>query len=178
MFDISPLIPRMTRGSAPDPDALLAAVGGRADAAALLVLALAPHLRRPVDPGRALMLLTARDAPDTVALGPAVDRLAGDARHRDTGAARLARAARLLAAQLDRNGMDPRRWTRDDIRCLFDPAGLRLACGHDPLLADLADRVTREAMARLGDAGMDPALLGLGWLGVGRTGGRLSASRP
>lgn len=125
---------------------------------ALPVLALAPHLERPVRRSRALELAAVAGLdPAAAALHggrPARARVALDGASVE---ARFVRAVAALAAAGRAAGAEPRLWPAAARRRLFDPETLVLPCAHDRLLARLAEAVWSRAAARMRLLGDEPA---------------------
>ena len=149
----------MRRPQAPiDPILDQAAALGPRDGVALLVRALVPRLKRPVDRDHALRLAAQLDD-------------AGDSDA--SAAARLVETLARLHAQLRLNRVDPRCWSAAQRERVFDPDWLVRRCIGEVLLAAAAHRAWREAAARLRDAGEDVSALA--WAAL--TGTRPGAAR-
>jgi hypothetical protein len=117
---------------------------------ALLVAALAPRLRSPVDPASVLPLLAG-----------GMDAVPGSGPE-----ARLARLVLRMSEQAGLNARPPATWTPAERRRVFDPDWLVRPAAGDPALAGAAEALWRAAARALRAAGHDPAALALAAMGA------------
>ena len=121
-----------------------------ADRIALMVLALGPRLNERLDLDECLRLAAAGSFTD------------------GTREARFVETLARLARRIELNAVPARHWTDEDRRRLFDPDFLARRCAGEPVLAELNDLLWHGAMARLREAGENPAAVALEAMGLTR----------
>ncbi|UEM02657.1 hypothetical protein JL101_022165 [Skermanella rosea] len=119
-----------------------------ADRIALMVLALGPRLNERLDLDECLRLAAAGNFTD------------------GTRETRFVETLARLARRIELNAAPARHWTGDDRRRLFDPDFLARRCAGEPVLAELNDLLWHAAVARLREAGENPAAVALEAMGL------------
>ncbi|WP_158046972.1 hypothetical protein [Skermanella pratensis] len=139
-----------------------------ADRIALMVLALGPRLERRPDLASCLRLAAMGGLTGEAAArlgGPLPDLVRerlGDSTHEARFVETLAR----LARRMELDAVPARHWTGDDRRRLFDPDFLARRCAGEPVMAELNDLLWHAAVARLRQAGENPAAVALEAMGL------------